>query len=159
MKQLSGLTMTQNLNNFLTNAKNKKYATQHGTRTHSLLQNIIIDDVNGNQGDEHIISIIQNTPELPYYFSASAKTEVPIAGFINGVFISRRIDRLVIDTNSKIINFIDYKTDTDSRIFYDKYKKQLIEYAQLLHSAYPKYTISGSVLWLQDWHIEKIITL
>ena len=54
---------------------------------------------------------------------------------------------------------IDYKTDTDMDTFRDKYKKQLTEYAQLLCSAYPKYKITGFILWTQNWQLEKMISL
>lgn len=159
MTQHSGLQMTQSLNNFLQNAEHKKYATKHGTNMHALLQQIVIDDIAGVRGDPEIVSVIQERPELRCYFCASARTEVPIAGIINGIFISRRIDRLLINKQDKTIVFLDYKTDMDSEVFQDKYKKQLTEYARLLHSAYPEYNISGFILWTQNWCLEKMISL
>lgn len=154
-----GLQMTQKLTDFLNSAKNKQYATQTGTRIHALLRNIVIDDVRGDVGDADIIKNIRNTPDLCKYFCATAKTEVPIAGFINDVFVSRRIDRMIIDDTNKQICFIDYKSDTDKTIFADKYKKQLSEYALLLRSAYPNYKIIGAILWLHDWQIQQIVSL
>lgn len=158
MKQ-SGLQMTQSLTKFLQNVERIKYATQQGTKMHALLQQVVIDDVVGISGNSDIVATIQQRQDLLPYFAANARTEVPIAGVINGIFISRRIDRIVIDTSTKTINFLDYKTDTDKQIFHDKYKNQIMEYAQLLRSAYPDYKISGFVLWLQDWELEKMISL
>ena len=157
MKILYGLKMTQKLTEFLQNAQNKKCATDAGTKMHLMMQHIIIDE-SGNVGDEQIINTIKSKPELLPFFSVESKTEVPIAGFIKGVFVSRRIDRLLINHNTKTIDFIDYKTDTNKTEFIDKYKYQLKEYAELLACAYPEYKINGYILWLHDWVLDKIIS-
>ena len=149
--------MTRNLNDFLSTQNNKKYSTQKGTKIHTVLKTVILDAVSGNSGDSEIIRQIEQYPDLKPFFVASARTEVPVAGIINGVFLSRRIDRMVIDNNTKTITFLDYKTDTDKQTFIEKYKKQLSEYAQLLHSAFPNYKITGYILWLHDWELEKIV--
>jgi len=151
--------MTQKLTEFLTIANNKKYATQNGTRIHTMLKNIVIDSTCANRGNIDIINQIKQRPNVCKYFAANAQTEVPIAGTINDTFISRRIDRLLIDEVSKTVEFIDYKSDIDKNEFIDKYKKQLNEYAQLLRSAYPNYKITGHILWLQDWDLEQIISI
>ena len=156
MKQQSGLQMTQSLNSFLQNAISKQHAVEHGTRMHVLLQKIVIDDESGDVGDKDIVAKIKYNPDLVPFFLSTAKTEVPIAGFIDNHFVSRRIDRLLIDHNNKTIRFIDYKTDLNTTDFYDKYKIQLTEYAKLLKSAYPKYKISGFILWLNNWVLEQI---
>ena len=148
--------MTQSLNNFLTSQSNTKYATQNGTEMHLLLKHIVIDN-NAEIGDKNIIDKIKQYPEIMRFFTKNTKTEVAIAGVVNNIFISRRIDRLLIDSTNKIVEFIDYKTDTDKSLFIDKYKKQLHEYAQLLKSAYPEYKITGYILWVQDWNLEKIV--
>ena len=116
--------MIQNLNNFLTGAKNKEFATKNGTKMHVLLQCIVIDDTN-EYGDKDLIKIIKQKPELKPFFVSFARTEVPIAGQINGIFTSRRIDRLLINHSMKTIDFIDYKTDINKSEFVEKYKKQL----------------------------------
>ena len=151
--------MIQNLNDFLSDIERKKYATQQGLNMHTLLQNVIIDDTDNNCDNANIVSVIKQKPDLKQYFVPDAKTEVPIAGIINGVFVSRRIDRLLIDNQTKTIAFLDYKTDTDKTTFCEKYKKQLHEYAQLLRSMYPEYKISGFVLWTHDWELEKMVGL
>jgi len=159
MKIQYGLQMTQNLNDFLTTQTNKKYATQSGTKIHALLKNIVLDNKSGDVGNSEIIEQIKQYPELKQFFGPSAQTEVPIAGHINNVFLSRRIDRLLIDTQNKSIMFIDYKTDINKETFIDIYKKQLREYAQLLQSAFPGYKITGFILWIHDWQLEQIIYL
>lgn len=151
--------MTQNLNSFLQTAMSKQYATESGTKMHLLLQSIVIDAINGNRGDTELVSIISNRPELKPFFVLDAKTEVPIAGIIHGVFVSRRIDRLLINDKDKTVVFMDHKTDLNKTEFYDKYKKQLLEYAELLRSAYPKYRINGFILWTHDWRLERVVSV
>lgn len=148
--------MTQNLNDFLTQNTQKSHAVQNGTLVHAKMQNIVID---GDYicGDSYIINIIQQRADLLPFFTKNAKTEVPIAGIVNSCFISRRIDRLLINHDTKTIDFIDYKTDKNKDEFIDKYRYQLKEYAELLYSAYPDYKINGYILWLHDWVLDKII--
>ena len=149
--------MTQKLTEFLTSAKNKEFATNTGTHMHALLQRVVID-TDCEKGDTDIITTIKNCPDLLPFFVKSAQTEAPIAGNIRGHFVSRRIDRLLINHNTKTIDFIDYKTDTDKNTYIEQYKYQLKEYAELLHSAYPGYKINGYILWLHDWSLNKIIS-
>ena len=148
--------MTQSLTDFLKSAENKRCATDNGTRMHALMQRIVINKT-GNQGDADIIKSIQKHPELERFFCAYAQTEVPIVGRVRGVFVSRRIDRLLIDNDTKVIDFIDYKTDVNKEEFIEKYKMQLKEYAELLCSAYPNYKINGYILWLHDWVLDKVV--
>jgi ATP-dependent exoDNAse (exonuclease V) beta subunit len=148
--------MTRNLNKFLQDVKQKQYAVDNGTGMHTKMQSIIISD-DFCVGDIDIINVIKKHSELIPFFGKNAQTEVPIAGMVNGVLISRRIDRLIINHDKKTVVFIDYKTDTDKTQFVDKYKRQLREYAGLLQSAYPKYEINGYILWLRDWVLDKFI--
>lgn len=152
-----GLQMKQNLKNILIGANNKDFATKNGMRMHTILQHVVVDDIKGNCGANDIVEIIKERPDLRPFFASNARTEVPVAGFVNGVFISRRIDRLLINHDTKTINFIDYKTDIDKTEFVEQYKKQLNEYALLLRSAYPKYQINGYILWLNDWVLDQVI--
>ena len=149
--------MTQTLKSFLTGENNNDFATHQGTQMHNLLQHIVVDEKTGNQGNPDIVKIIKNKPELKRFFVCNAKTEVPIAGKINGYFLSRRIDRLLINHDTKTIDFIDYKTDINKNEFIEKYKKQLNEYADLLHFVHPNYKINGYILWTHDWELNKII--
>ena len=147
--------MTQRLKNFLIDANSKDFATKNGIKMHALLQHVVVDDI--CYGDCEITDIIKKRSDLRPFFVSSAKTEVPIAGFINNHFVSRRIDRLLINNTTKTIDFIDYKTDINKNEFVEKYKKQLNEYAQLLKSAYPEYKINGYILWLNDWGLEPVV--
>ena len=147
--------MTQTLKKFLTGAKNKDFATKTGTQIHKQLQYVVIDEAE-TSGASDLVNMIQQHQELKPFFVAGAKTEAPIAGYINGRFVSRRIDRLLINDLTKTIDFIDYKTDIDKTLFVEHYKHQLNEYAQLLYSAYPDYKINGYILWLHDWKLEQV---
>ena len=151
--------MTQNLKDFLTGAKNKEFATKSGTDMHTKMQRVVVHADERSVGDTDILEIIKNRADLLPFFVATnfPQTEVPIAGYINGVFVSRRIDRLLINHGSKTVEFIDYKTDIDKTEFIEKYKKQLREYAILLRSAYPDYEIRGYILWLHDWMLDRVI--
>ena len=148
--------MTQTLKDFLTGAKNKEFATKKGTQMHTVLQHVIVEN-NYYHGDNNIIETIKKHPDLLPFFTSKAQTEVPIVGKVNNVFVSRRIDRLLINHDNKTIDFIDYKTDIKKTEFIEKYKHQLKEYAQLLHSAYPDYKINGYILWLNDWTLDRLI--
>ena len=149
--------MTQTLENFLIGAKNKDFATKTGTQIHAQLQRVIVDGVNGNSGAPELIENIVKHPDIKPFFASVAKTEVPIAGYINGRMVSRRIDRLLINHDLKNIDFIDYKTDADKTAFVKQYEHQLKEYKELLKSAYPGYKINGYILWLKDWNLDKKI--
>ena len=149
--------MTQTLKSFLTGVNNKIFATRQGRQMHNLLQYVVVDKTVGNQGNSDIVEIIKNKSDLLPFFVSNAKTEVPIAGKVNGCFISRRLDRLLINHDTKTIDFIDYKTDINKEEFIEKYKKQLKEYADLLRSAYPGYKINGYVLWINDWSLNQVI--
>ncbi len=147
--------MTQILQDFLTGAKNKEFATNTGTQIHARLRQVVVDEKNGNSGDLELIQNIINRIDLKKFFAVSAKTEVSISGYLNGRFVRRRIDMLLINKDTKTIDFIDYKTDTDKTRFIEQYKRQLNEYGNLLKSAYSGYEINGYILWLADWSLDK----
>ena len=84
-------------------------------------------------------------------------TEVPVAGYINGRFVSRRIDRLVINDDKKEVSILDYKTDVDKSTFHDKYVAQIKEYVTLLYGIYPEYKIHAYLLWLNDFSLEEVL--
>lgn len=155
MKQY-GLQMIRNLNEFLHDAEHKKHATQVGVNMHAKMQKIVIQE-NSFNGDIDIIKNLKEHPELWRFFDKTAQTEISIAGYVHGFFISRRIDRLLINHETKNIDFVDYKTDIDKTEFIEKYKYQLNEYKELLKSAYPGYKINGYILWLKDWELYKVI--
>ena len=86
-----------------------------------------------------------------------SKTEVPIAGVINGRFISRRIDRLYINQNTKTIIILDYKTDIDKNVFREKYIDKLTEYRELLKQIYNGFSVSCKIFWTNDFTLENVI--
>lgn len=147
--------MTQ-LHKILSDVQSMEYATSAGKKMHAQLQCIIIDsDI--EQGDVTLIQKIKQHPEIVPFFADNAKTEVPIAGTINGKFISRRIDRLQINHTTKHIDVLDYKTDINHNAFLSVYIAQLHEYVQLLKHLYPDYTANAYILWTHDFSLEKII--
>lgn len=147
--------MNKNITDFISQYEREQFATTTGRAMHKKLQNISLSPV--QIGDVDLIEKIKNGGELlQSFFMENSMTEVPIAGYINGVFMSRRIDRLVIDNATKNVRVLDYKTDTDTEQFRAKYIAQLHEYMNLMSQIYPDYKISGYILWLHDWRLEKI---
>ncbi len=148
--------MSNKLRDILSQIEHDKFATESGRNTHFKLQHIII--TSGHQeGDEELCKKILSCPKLLRFFGSNSKVEVPIAGYLNGRFVSRRIDRLIIDEGNKEIQILDYKTDTNKQAFYEKYIIQIKEYSELLQSLYPDYKITGYILWLKDFSLEKIL--
>ena len=143
------------LHNILSAHDGAQHATAHGTQMHARMQHIVIDGDN-THGDAELVKQVQANHELLQFFGPNSRTEVPIAGTINNRFISRRIDRLVIDDTNKIIKILDYKTDVDHAAFHDKYVIQLREYARMLHAIYPDYKITAHILWTHDFSLEKV---
>ena len=147
--------MTNNLQFLLDNLKKERAATDAGNRLHSCMRHIVIDGDN-TTGDNAILNKIFQCPSLIEFFIPASQTEVPIAGHINGKFVSRRIDRLIIDNDKKTIKILDYKSDTDKQKFLAKYTEQITEYKNLMQDIYPGYTIRGYILWLHDFSLIEI---
>ncbi len=142
------------LHDILEKITQKHFATNTGTLIHNKLRHITITPKN-HTGDQNLVSKIKQNQFLCHLFSSQSKTEVPIAGRINNRFISRRIDRLLVDNDAQKIIILDYKTDTNHNINHTKYTQQLNEYAQLLHAIYPTYNIEAYILWTNDFLLEK----
>ena len=140
----------------LAKAQKQRIATDAGAAMHSRLQRVMIDEKIG-QGDDDLIAKIKKNTDLIPFFDATSRVEIPIAGYINEKFISRRIDSMIIDDAQKIITFLDYKTDVDKTKLRDKYLSQMNEYFLLLTAAFPNYKINGFILWTNDFELEKII--
>ncbi|MBO4480312.1 MAG: hypothetical protein J5742_01640 [Alphaproteobacteria bacterium] len=150
--------MTNNLNELLQKKLHQDYATSTGVVMHSRMQNIFFDSMGkASDGNADIIKKISKNPELVEYMGPNSKTEVPIAGYINGRFVSRRIDRLYVNLSKKIVVVLDYKTDIDKVCFRDKYTEQLREYRSLLMDIYPYFNITCKILWLNDFTLETVI--
>lgn len=143
------------LHDILKHCEHTRFATDAGTQMHKRLQRVTISK-DKTSGAPDLVARISAKSELLPFFCVSAKTEVPIAGTIKGHFVSRRIDRLVVDPSNKTVYVMDYKTDTDKAINRNKYIAQVREYVALLRAIYPDYTITGYILWTHDFSLEKI---
>ena len=143
--------MTNKLRDFLDDTNRRNIATAYGTDFHNRLQNIRLDDI----GDE-LVQRILATPDLVRLFDALSKAEVPVAGNINGKFVSRRIDRLRIDAANKTIEILDYKTDINHDARRMHYIAQLDEYKNLMLQIYPDFKITCFILWVHDWMLEQV---
>lgn len=147
--------MSNDIKELLSIHDSVEFATGAGTDMHVRLGRVRID-CDMTYGDVELISKIKMIPGLEALFSSASQCEVPIAGHINGLFISRRIDRLYIDENTKMVYVLDYKTDANHDTFHDKYVAQLREYVTLLRQIYPKHKIVPLILWTHDWVLEKL---
>ena len=144
------------LHNILQQSLQTSHATATGAHTHRLLQHIFIDTDN-TTGEPILVEKIRQNPNIARLFCSASKTEVPVAGTINNRFISRRIDRLLIDDSTKTISILDYKTDINHDTFYKQYVYQIQEYTQLLHQIYPEHNIVGYILWTHDFTLERVV--
>jgi ATP-dependent helicase/nuclease subunit A len=145
-------TQPRDLDAFFAAQKSRECATKTGTERHARLQKININDPADALGQK-----IRSMPELIEFFASGARAEVPIAGIINGKFVSRRIDRLTVDHGARTIKFMDYKTDVDPAARRDKYDVQMREYAALLAAAHAGYKIMGYILWTKDWTVQRVV--
>ena len=91
--------MADTLREMLTEYDNKKYATDTGSAMHQKMR-----FVNRLDDADDIIKQIKSRPELAIFFTENAQTEVPVAAIINGKFVSRRIDRMIVDDENKIVH-------------------------------------------------------
>lgn len=149
--------MTCNLHDLINEQAHSNCATNAGRDAHAKLRHVFFTPA-GWVGDKTIVSQIQNISELCELFGPLSKTEVPIAGTINGKFISRRIDRLYVNNDTKTVVVLDYKTDINKKLYYEKYVEQLNEYRALLKYIYQHFDIQCKILWLNDFALENIPT-
>ena len=149
--------MSTRLNKLINDKLHQDYATSSGTKTHARMQRVFFNKDGTATGDADIIAKIANRADLVEYMGMLSKTEVPIAGYIGGKFISRRIDRLYVNDKNRTVVVIDYKTDLDKERFFNKYVEQLTEYRKLLSDIYTGYSITCKILWLNDFTLENII--
>ncbi|MBO4626083.1 MAG: hypothetical protein J5679_02285 [Alphaproteobacteria bacterium] len=147
--------MAETLRKLLTKYDNTQFATQNGTEMHRKMRALCMKS-GALVGDTSIVENINKRPELLGFFGAGSMAEVPVAAIINGKFVSRRIDRMVVDDKNRIVHIIDYKTDTDKAAFRSVYVVQVQEYISIIKKIYPKYRVCGYILWLHDWTLEKL---
>lgn len=148
--------MADDIRKIITELERLEFATDAGRATHAKLRRIKIDNGAQTTGDTELGYEIMRRPDVVEFFGSDARTEIPVAGFIRGKFISRRIDRMVMDNTSHTIRIMDYKTDIDKTVLRDKYVAQIGEYKELIQQIYPGYNIHGFILWTHDWTLEEI---
>lgn len=147
--------MTDTLRELLKQRDAASHAIDVGTQMHEKMRHVFIDG-NDVRGDADIIKKITAHKELLQFFDTNSQTEVPVAGFVRGKFISRRIDRMVINHDAKTIMILDYKTDTKPDENRAAYHAQVAEYMELLHMIHPDYTVRGFILWLHNFGLESV---
>ena len=149
--------MSNKLQNLINEQKQKDHATNTGAIMHTHMQQIFFDEHGNTNSKTNLATIVAKNPALVELMGPYSKAEVPIAGYVNGEFISRRIDRLYINSTTKKLVILDYKTDLDHNKFRSKYISQLNEYRALLAQIYPDFDISCKILWLSNFTLENII--
>lgn len=149
--------MKQNkLNKIIHNIESAEFATATGTDMHARMSKIKFQ--NGDfVGDKEIISKIKTNTELCEIMGPLSRAEVPLAGYVDGAFLSRRVDRLYVNENTKTVIVLDYKTDINRKKYYEKYRVQLTEYYKLLKEIFPNFNIKCKILWLNDFTLENVI--
>lgn len=148
--------MADDIRKIIQELEQLEFATGTGRAVHAKLRRIKIDNGVQTAGDAELGREIMRRPDVAAFFCSSARCEVPVAGVIRGKFISRRIDRMVVDDVSRTVRIMDYKTDIDKTALRDKYVAQIGEYKELIQKIYPDYNIRGFILWLHDWTLEEI---
>lgn len=148
--------MTNKLDEILNAYNRQQIAMSAGTNMHARLCGVFCDAAGNWHGDKDVVARIKNIPELFELMGPYSKPEVPIAGTIDGRFISRRIDRLYVNPDTKTVVILDYKTDTDKKIYFQKYVEQLNEYRALLKQIFRHFNISCKILWTNDFTLENL---
>ena len=147
------------LNDIINQIQHEKFATQTGAHVHVAMRHVVLGDDGDSCGDAELVARVRAHSELVPLFHVDAQTEVPVAGYINGTFISRRIDRMRVFDDTRRVVFVDYKTDVNPDNTGDRYRRQLTEYAQLLAEIYPDYQIEGYILWLHNWMVTPVVKM
>ena len=146
--------MTTTLHDLIAREDATAHATGVGSDMHLKMQRVSLSRPRPDTAP--LIEKIKTIPGLVAFFGPDSRPEVPVAGTVNGRFISRRLDRLVVDTAGKTVRILDYKTDIDRTARRGKYIAQLREYATLMRRIYPGFAVECYILWLHDWTLEKI---
>lgn len=148
--------MANSLRELLQEEQSRSFATECGTKMHARLRTVVIDG-GAARGDEQLAARIAACPMLAEFFTPDAMTEVPVAGELDGRFLSRRIDRMIVGHQYKKIRILDYKSDVSRDAMRAKYVLQLTEYKRLMQRIYPGHEITAYILWTHDWQLEKIV--
>lgn len=148
--------MKTSLHKILDECRRVRCATDAGTAMHERLGRIVIDGDRVISGDAQLAANIIARPEIASFFGPRSRREFPVSAWIRGRFVSRRLDRVCIDTAAKTVRILDYKTDVDQVALRPKYIAQLREYVAIMRKIYPDFTVSAHILWTHDWALERI---
>ena len=100
--------MKQNkLNKIIHDIESAEFATTTGTDVHTRMSKIKFQN-GGFVGDKEIVSKIKTNAELCEIMGPLSRAEVPLAGYIDGTFLSRRVDRLYVNRNTKTTRILHY---------------------------------------------------
>ena len=144
------------LNKIMHDIESAEFATAAGTDMHAQMAKVRFQ--NGDfVGPADIVSKIKTHTELSEIMGPLSRIEVPLAGYVDGVFLSRRVDRLYVNKDTKTVVVLDYKTDANKKKYYEKYLVQLMEYYKLLKEIFPDFNIKCKILWLNDFTLENVI--
>jgi ATP-dependent helicase/nuclease subunit A len=91
-----------------------------------------------------------NHDEFKHIFADNSFCERDIAGILNGIAVTKRIDKMVINEDEIII--IDYKSGAET----DKYREQMLEYKLLIEQIYPDKKVSCFLLWIDSLKLTEV---
>lgn len=92
---------------------------------------------------------VLEAPEHRELFGPGSRAEVPVAGVVDGIAISGRIDRLVVEPGR--VRILDFKTNRppprrpeDVAV---AYRRQMAAYRKLISAIYQDHTVECAILW------------
>ena len=89
-------------------------------------------------------------PEFAFMFAENSRTEVRIAGEIDGHSVEGQIDRLIVSDHEVVV--VDIKTGAPPSSWEDapdSYRVQIAEYMVLLAKAYPERLVRGMLFYIE----------
>ena len=148
--------MTTSLDKIVSAANRSRHATDCGTQMHERLGRITIDAGRVVSGDAQLAAHICTRADIASFFGPDSKREYPVAAYLGDRLVSRRLDRVCIDPDTKTVRILDYKTDVDKFTLRHKYVAQMREYVAIMRKIYPGYRVRAHILWTHDWTLEQV---
>ncbi|MBP9854978.1 MAG: UvrD-helicase domain-containing protein [Candidatus Omnitrophica bacterium] len=108
----------------------------------------VVNDTENHKNTIRKIILSEDFKKFFYVDVGEVFTEKEI---VDGFSQTKRIDRLIV--KEKEIWIVDYKA---SKAGADVYRKQIRQYQKILESIYPKHTIAGYLIYLDNLTLEKI---
>ena len=105
--------MTSKIENILLEQEKTKYATETGLYQHMKMKSICTET---NDGDSELQERIKKNPILERFFNKDARTEVPIAGYINEKFVSRAPEAKVQEERDKLEKYTQMLAQVKERM-------------------------------------------